>query len=164
MKIVISDTNIFIDLLNIDLFKKFLRLPMEIHTTDLVLSELKDEQAEVIEEHIKDKKITVITADEEEYSELIELMKERESISLVDYSVYYFAKKINATILTGDKTFKNYAEGKNMEVKGILWVLDEILNKKLLGKSDLAAKLRLLIETNKRIPVDECQQRLEKWE
>jgi len=34
MEIVISDTNIFIDLWNIGLLKRFCELPLSIHTTD----------------------------------------------------------------------------------------------------------------------------------
>ena len=108
MKLVISDTNIIIDLLNIDLLDIFLQLPIEIHTTDLVVSELKDEQAKLIMKKVTEGKMLLNTANEEEYAEILEISKEKQSISLVDFSVYYFANKIKATILTGDKAFRNY--------------------------------------------------------
>lgn len=41
MEIVISDTNIFIDLWNIGLLKRFCELPLSIHTTDFIIGELK---------------------------------------------------------------------------------------------------------------------------
>lgn len=38
--LVVSDTNIFIDLWKIDLLDAFFQLPVEIHTTDFVINEL----------------------------------------------------------------------------------------------------------------------------
>ncbi len=163
MKVVISDTNIFIDLLNVDLLDTFLKLPLEVHTTDFIIYELREEQVEVITEKINDKKITLNEANEEEYTEILEQMKERESLSLDDHSVYYYAKKLSATILTGDRAFRNFAEEKHIEVRGILWVLDEIITNELLNKTEMVSKLTCLMETNKRLPSDECERRLEKW-
>ena len=68
MKVVISDTNIFIDLLNADLLDTFLKLPLEVHTTDFVINELREEQAEIITEKMNEKKITLNEANEEECS------------------------------------------------------------------------------------------------
>lgn len=36
--IVVSDTNIFIDLIEVGLLDKFFSLPWEIHTTDMIYS------------------------------------------------------------------------------------------------------------------------------
>ena len=43
-KFVVSDTNIFIDLMNIGVLDMFFQLPWEIHTTDMVISEFKNEE------------------------------------------------------------------------------------------------------------------------
>lgn len=39
--IVVSDTNVFIDLISVGLHELFLSLPMEVHTTDMVIYEVK---------------------------------------------------------------------------------------------------------------------------
>ena len=39
--IAVSDTNIFIDLIEIGLLDEFFALPWEIHTTDMIIHELK---------------------------------------------------------------------------------------------------------------------------
>ena len=41
-KIVVSDTNIFIDLISVSLLDGFFSLPWEIHNTDMIMKELKD--------------------------------------------------------------------------------------------------------------------------
>lgn len=163
MKLIISDTNIFIDLINIELLDEFLKLEYEFHTTDFVVNEISDEQNQVLLKNIEDNKILLDKANADELSEIIELQSKKKSLSIVDFSVYYFAKKQNAMILTGDKSFRNYAIEQKFDVKGILWVLDEVLDKKLLDENIMIEKLELLITTNKRLPKDECDKRLKKW-
>ena len=38
--VVVNDTNIFIDLLSIDLLDEFFLLPLSIHTNDFIINEL----------------------------------------------------------------------------------------------------------------------------
>lgn len=48
VKIVVSDTNIFIDLISVNLLDGFFSLPWEIHTTDMIMRELKDSNQKVV--------------------------------------------------------------------------------------------------------------------
>ena len=49
MEIIVNDTNIFIDLYSCNLLDDFFMLPYNIHTTDFVMNELKeDEQRKVV--------------------------------------------------------------------------------------------------------------------
>ena len=49
-KIVVNDTNVFIDLLDVGLLDEFFCLPWEIHTTDFVMLELlREGQKETVE-------------------------------------------------------------------------------------------------------------------
>ena len=163
MTIVISDTNIFIDLITIDLLNDFLELPFEVHTTDFVVSELNDQQVNVIKEKIEGNKIKVNTADEKELEEIMDLQRSKSSLSIQDFSVFFFARKNNATILTGDKAFRNFAEEKEMDVKGILWIFDEIEKAILKDRIILAEKLENLFSINTRLPKDECEKRIKIW-
>jgi len=163
MRICISDTNIFIDLINIDLLDAFLELPYEIQTTDFVLLELNDEQLNTIQTKIDLDKIAVNSADEKEIEEIVNLQKTRPSLSIEDFSVYFFAKKNNATILTGDKTFRAFAEQKKIEVNGILWIFDEIEKSILKERNVLADRLEKLTTINTRLPKDECEKRIKLW-
>lgn len=52
MIIVVNDASILIDLLKIDLSSEFFRLPFEMHTTDIVRSEITDENADRFQRYI----------------------------------------------------------------------------------------------------------------
>ncbi len=163
MKIVISDTNIFIDLICVDLLDAFLELPYEIQTTDFVLLELNDSQLKIIEEKITESKIEVNSADEKELDEITNMHRKKPALSLEDFSVFFFAIKNNASILTGDKTFRTFAEQKNLDVKGILWVFDEIEKGIIRERKLLAESLEKLTTINTRLPKEECEKRITKW-
>lgn len=64
MNIVISDTNILIDLIDLEMFGAFLELPLNIKTTDFVVSIELDEfkQLKVLESALANK-IEILEAD-----------------------------------------------------------------------------------------------------
>lgn len=72
MEIVISDTNIFIDLWNIGLLKRFCELPLSIHTTDFIIGELKTQGVkDAIAQLHQEGKITIKTFKSNEYAEIM---------------------------------------------------------------------------------------------
>ncbi|MGN0284670.1 MAG: hypothetical protein ACI4B4_07675 [Segatella copri] len=72
-KIVVNDTNIFIDLLEMDILGSFFALPWEVYTTDFVMLELlREGQRENIEKYNKDILLKIATFDEEEMSNVLD--------------------------------------------------------------------------------------------
>lgn len=70
--IVVNDTNIFIDLISVDLLDDFFHLPIGIHTTDFVLNELTDEsQSDAIQRHVSLKHLTVKRYSGTEVAEIV---------------------------------------------------------------------------------------------
>ena len=65
--IVVSDTNVFIDLISVDLQEQFFLLPMEVHTTDMVVFEVKREGQDKVMADLIDKgrfKVKTYTSEE----------------------------------------------------------------------------------------------------
>lgn len=61
-KIVVSDTNIFLDLISIDLLDRFFELPFKVYTTDFIINEITiPEQKEKIDFHTDCKDIEVVS-------------------------------------------------------------------------------------------------------
>lgn len=93
--IVVSDTNIFIDLVKLNLLGDFFLLPWDIHTTDFVINELTDpEQNAAVTAFIKRKRLTVGKLSVEEVGEVVDKSNETGGrISITDFSVCHYAKK-----------------------------------------------------------------------
>ena len=126
MKFIISDTCIFIDLLEIGLINEFFELPFEFYTTDFVVNEIKHTvQSQIIKEFITFKKLRVLHAAPDELHEIVQISGDHPKLSLSDCSVFYFGKKNSLTVLTNDKALRKIS--KEIEVHGILWILDCLL-------------------------------------
>lgn len=166
-KIVVNDTNVFIDLLDVGLLDKFFLLPWEIHTTDFVMLELlREGQKETVEAYKNEGKLNVADFDFDELMEinrLHELFKENTNVSLTDCSVWYYAKQNNYTLLTGDRKLRNSAVNEGVEVRGIIHVFDELVETGTIPSDIAAAKLALLKEINPRLPQAEIEKRLKMW-
>lgn len=165
MKILVNDTNIFIDLHSVGLLKEMCRLPYEIHTVDLVVAEIADaDQRRIFDELVARGEISVdgFTADE-----VIEIVEEHSSVSgnlsIPDCSVCYFARKHNVPMLTGDRRLRRYAEEQSIEVHGILFIFDELVRHDIISTSMAADRLEELFAINARLPKAEIRDRINRW-
>ena len=165
MKILVNDTNIFIDLHSVGLLKEMCRLPYEIHTVDFVVAEIADaDQRRIFDELVAQGGIFIdgFTADE-----VIEIVEEHSSVSgnlsIPDCSVCYFARKHNVPMLTGDRRLRRYAEEQSIEVHGILFIFDELVKHDIISTSMAADRLEELFAINARLPKAEIRERINRW-
>lgn len=165
MKILVNDTNIFIDLHSVGLLEEMCRLPYEIHTVDFVVAEIADaDQRRIFDGLVARGEISVdgFTADE-----VIEIVEEHSSVSgnlsIPDCSVCYFARKHNVPMLTGDRRLRRYAEEQSIEVHGILFIFDEFVRHDIISTSMAADRLEELFAINARLPKAEIRERINRW-
>lgn len=161
--IAIQDANILIDLVNTGLFDHCLSLQYRFTTTDIILDELHDGQVALIQPHISSGKFTIIEIDADSLMAIIDASKEEPRLSEQDWSALYYAQQLDALLLTGDKRLRNLAKQKGITVCGALWILDQLVNTSNLTKEEACSFLQQLILKNKRLPADECEQRLKLW-
>jgi hypothetical protein len=70
------------------------------------------------------------------------------SLSEVDKTVLFLAKKFEAIVLSSDKAVRNYAKSKSIDYHGLLWVFDRLIAQEILSKEAAVAKLKELITIN----------------
>ena len=162
MKIIVNDANILIDLISIDLLDNFLNLDFEFHTNDLILNEIDEpEQKRTLEEVIKAQKLFVNETKAEDYSQIISLMSK--NLSFEDCSIWFYTKKVAGILLTGDAKLRKSVEQDNVQVRGILFVFDQLVEKNILKRHIAVNKLNLLSTINSRLPQKEINKRLTLW-
>ncbi len=166
-KVVVNDTNIFIDLINMGLLEEFFSLPWEVHTTELVLLELSREgQCETIQQYKENAQLHVPTFDPEEMRNIVGLLpsnRKKSDVSIVDRSVWYYAKKNGFVLLTGDRELRIVSESDNVEVHDIIYVIDCIIDAGLMTANEAASKLQQLKSINYRLPKEAFEKRLKLW-
>ena len=154
MEIIVNDTNIFIDLYSCNLLDDFFMLPYNIHTTDFVMNELKeDEQRKVVTKFRNSGQLTIKSFDPQEILSIWEYYRMANkacNLSIEDCSVLKYTKSLNvARLLTGDKTWRTRAE---------------LVKHKIISPKEAVCHLKLLIEKNVRLPKDEIEKRFILWE
>ena len=84
-------------------------------------------------------------------------------LSEQDWSAIYYAQKFDALLLSGDKILRKVAEAKMIEVRGILWVFDLLVDSHVISNTEAVSFLGELVKRNRRLPAEECRKRLESW-
>lgn len=156
--LLISDANIFIDLDKIGLLDICAQISHKIVTTDFVFNELYPEQQEVLNRL----NIELLTFDGGEVADLYATYYAlgNVGISPEDYSLIYKAKKIEGFIVTGDKALRNYIKRESLDVYGIFFIFDTILDESLIDIDGWKSKLKELQNINNRLPKKEFEKRL----
>lgn len=163
MKIVVKDANIIFSLLDADLMDIVMELQHEIWTTDFVLSEIENGlQLKKIEDYISEGRIKLYSFNSAEL-EKITLLSANRSLSVTDCSVFLASEIKSAALITGDKTLRNFAESNGVEVRGLLWIFDELIKYRIIEPDCAIQKLIFISQSSMRLPTNEVESRRIKW-
>ncbi|MCF7920928.1 MAG: PIN domain-containing protein [Candidatus Cloacimonetes bacterium] len=166
MNLLISDTCILIDLYNGELLDSMCRLPYELGVSDAVLSGFEDDESELImpnPEQILRAGFKSYSISSEELAEVYKLYSKYSRPSIYDIFGLVVAKKYNAILLTGDGDLRESAKSENIEIRGIIWVLDELIKHEVIDKHRAANSLRKILDSGSYLPKKECDLRFDKW-
>jgi predicted nucleic acid-binding protein len=157
MRIAVTDANIFIDLLYVDLHPLITQLGLEIYTTRHVIDELDEEQVQSLP------KVNIYQFKDDEFVKL-SAYKIKRGLSDADHSVLFIAEKLAAIVLSGDDLVRKTCIERKLEVHGVLWIMDECVRCNHLTTAEAHKKLTTLMSYNKRLPKRDCEERLARWE
>ncbi|MFA9370998.1 MAG: hypothetical protein ACERIH_04755 [Labilibaculum antarcticum] len=165
MDCIINDTNILIDIYDIGLVEEFFNLNFSFHTTDFVLGELLEaNQKMTFNAKIKSGQLLVKKHSPQEVVEIVKYMETKENnVSLTDCSVLLFAIKTAYTLITGDGKLRSTARKEGTDVKGILFLLDQLIEQGIINNTTAHEKLTQLKDCNSRLPKTEVEKRLKLW-
>ncbi|AJY51542.1 DUF3368 domain-containing protein [Halomonas sp. KO116] len=158
-KILVSDTNIWIDLHRSGLLSTVFALPHHFVTTDFVWRELRQPPGQ----QLTDLGLTIEGLSGDEVVSLFELRQTLGNSSLADVSCYFLARERRWPLLTGDGALRKSGQQGQLEVRGVLWILDELERHALLSTQQLADALDRMLKAGARLPETECRKRLNRW-
>lgn len=163
MKVAVKDANVLIDLVEGDLLGLWFRLGIETHVPDLVLEEVKNPgQRRIVLAMVEAGNLKVRTFDPMQVIR-IDSYKRLYRVSLADAAAILLAEQLQATLLSGDKLVRKGGQSLGIEVRGLLWVFDELVHRELLDAADAALRLNRVVEAGAHLPAEEVQARLRTW-
>jgi predicted nucleic acid-binding protein len=160
MRIAITDANIFIDLIHIELHGFLFALDFEVHTSLEVFDELSEWQKKSLQKFVKQKELTLHDCTD---VSPVEFVREIKALSDSDKTVLYLAAHLDAFVLTGDGLIRKIGGIQKVEIHGVFWLLDKFLENKLISMKQAGQQLKKLMDYNKRLPLNECEKRLTIW-
>jgi hypothetical protein len=165
MKVVINDANILIDLVKLRLLKDFSKLPFELYTTDVVYEEIVSSQKKSITLLNQQGLINIIEIGEssKDYAGIYNLLVKSNGLSFEDCSVWFYSKQMQGTLLTGDGLLRKCASKDDVEVRGIIYVFDELVKFSIIDYETAIKKIKELYSFNTRLPKKEIDYRLKLW-
>lgn len=162
--VVVNDTNIFIDLLSIDLLDDFFLLPLSIHTNDFIINELTEPNQRIKVLSYGSSRLFIKKYSPIEIAEIAAFHASCENnVSFEDCSVWLYAQQNTYRLLTGDGKLRKSASASGTIVSGILYIFDMLIEHKIISHSIGIEKLTELTKVNKRLPSEEIRKRLAKW-
>lgn len=160
MKLHINDANILMDIVKLGLVDAFLALGFELYTTDFVFAEMEPEQQEALQSEV----LIKLEADQADIEAIFHKKEEHAGLSFEDCSTWHFAEKMDGVLVTGDGSLRKKASASGVEVRGMIYIIEQIKEQGLLPVATCVEKLRLLKELNDRLPMNEIDNRIQVWE
>lgn len=142
--------------MDLKLLQDFFKLDYEFYTTPQVIGEIThDDQISEIEQYIQ---AEILLIDNQGTLESIqELYNYFPGLSFADSSVLELTSRVNGILLSSDKGLRNITRKNNLIVKGVLWIIEEMVNMGILTKEIAVQKLLDYPMINTRVPNNEIK-------
>ncbi len=153
-KLLVKDSSVIFDLIDLKLLDAFFQLDYVIITTRQVVNEIKiPDQLAQINSLIAVGKLKI---DEEgSFEKIYTLLKENPGLSYTDCSILECAIRRAGAVISADKSLRTVAREKNINVKGFLWIIEELIGSSIVSKDSAIELLKIYPTINKRVPLKE---------
>lgn len=81
----------------------------------------------------------------------------------IDLFALVLAIEEQTVLLTGDNALRKAALQEGIEVHGILWLIDEMIKRGIITKTEGCRSLKLMANGNQRLPYNDVTARLKEW-
>lgn len=148
MQLLISDTNILIDLEEGELIEQLFQLPFKFSIPDILFEEELDEQHGYLVE--LGLELKELSGESMFYG--MELTQRYTNPSRNDCFALALAKQENCPLLTGDKALRTAAENEAVMVQGTLWVVEQLVRQELITVAQARAAYDKMKQAKRRLP------------
>lgn len=157
--VLVTDTNIWIDLENGKILADVFHLPYQFFTTDFAV----EEYIRPGWSRLQELGLAIHGLEPEYLLELVRLRQLHHQLSAIDLAALLLARALGASLVTGDRRLNEIAKAQGVPVHGVLWILDEMVIHHVLTENQAAISLREMLYQGARLPDGECQKRLDHW-
>lgn len=157
--VLVTDTNIWIDLENGCILAEVFGLPYQFLISDFAIRELVRPKWQMLQAlGLQSRELGPALI-----QELAILRTANRALSATDLAAFLIARSSGATLLTGDWRLNDLALKNGIRVHGVLWLLDEMVGLQVITQEQAANALNQMLGQGARLPQEECRKRLISW-
>lgn len=159
MRLLISDANVLIDIHVSGLLDVMFELPFEYATPDTLFEqELRATLSELI-----DRGLQLVELTEAMQLKVQELSQHHKGVSSHDLEAMVLADTQKVPLLTGDKKLRQVCLLENIDVRGTIWLVGEMIESKMITVAEASEAYRRMEEDGSRLPWDEVENQLKRF-
>lgn len=161
MRVLVSDASILIELAKWSLLEALFQLPFEFAVPDALFEDELIDLGEVDRDRLRALGLRVESLDAEGMVRAVAYQTARPKLTIHDCLAVTLAVLNDWPLLTGDKRMRTLADEEDVEVHGVLWVIDRFVEHGTVPRATLAKALRgMLADPRTRLPHAEINKRL----
>lgn len=159
MPLLISDSNILVDLHEGDLLQIMFRLPETFAVPNVLFQE------ELVNYYpdLPGYGLQILVINEIFMNEVGQLRRTYKGPSLNDLFALVLAKQERCPLITGDRRLRNAAQAEGVELRGTIWIVERLLEEKLITLARAKDAFEKMRQANSRLPWDEAKAMLKKF-
>jgi hypothetical protein len=154
----VADANLWIDLADGGLLAEAFQIGVRWVTLDLTARELVSCGADLMALGLEQSGLPG-----SQIAEIIPARNKYPRPSFNDIAALVLARHLHGTLITGDGDLRKAAEAEGVALHGVLWVLDEMVSRRVVTPARAADALSAMLGSGSRLPKDECDKRLAIW-
>ena len=160
LRLLISDANIIIDMEVGGLIDVMFRLPFEYATPESLFDqELRATYGNLVERGLQLETLTPKMIDRVQV-----LGRPYKGASSHDLEALVLAEYRDAPLLTGDKKLRQVCLEENIDVRGTLWLVDQLFQLELITVNEACTAYDRMAEDGSRLPWDEVEKQLKRFQ
>jgi len=150
LQILISDSNIFIDMEVANLTSQMFALPYSFATPDILYyEELEEEHPNLLDAGLK---VLLLSSETIKYTESIVLKYPKAGKN--DLFALALAKQESCPLLTGDGALRKAGKKEEIQIFGTIWIMDELIKHDIITKDEAMEAYDIMKNNKRRLPWD----------
>lgn len=153
-QLLISDSNVFIDLECCDLLHLMFKLPYRFCTPDILFEqELRQQHSYLLTIGLQ-----LLSLNSDSMMCAFQLNSKYRNPSINDLMALSLAKQESCPLLTGDKALRDAAQKEAVLIKGTVWVLEQLVIHQHIDKTTALNALQTMQDNHRRLPFEKARQ------
>jgi len=160
MQVLISDSNVLIDLHVVNQLENMFTLPFSFAVPDILF----EEELKTYHSNLPDLGLNIMPLDTDAMGYTFELANKYDKPGRNDLFALALAKKVGCPLLTGDMDLRKAAEEESVALFGTVWIIEQFIISKMITIEEAHKLYDEMKEKKRRLPWDVAYARLKEME